>query len=131
MKMKNASVISHDGLISSGTPSRAPIRTPRKLPPIPPPGVEPAYTPARAPSRRDRIGSKERTMQEEQGPVRAPEFPAGVTWLQGGPLRMADLRGKLVLIDFWDYTCVNCIRTLPYVKEWHRRYADRGLVVVG
>jgi thiol-disulfide isomerase/thioredoxin len=70
-------------------------------------------------------------MQEEQGPVRAPEFPAGVTWLQGGPLRMADLRGKLVLIDFWDYTCVNCIRTLPYVKEWHRRYADHGLVVVG
>lgn len=70
-------------------------------------------------------------MQEEQGPVRAPEFPENATWLQGGPLRMADLRGKPVLIDFWDYTCVNCIRTLPYVKEWRRRYRDHGLTVVG
>jgi thiol-disulfide isomerase/thioredoxin len=70
-------------------------------------------------------------VQEEQGPIRAPEFPQNVTWLQGGPLRIADLRGKPVLIDFWDYTCVNCIRTLPYVKEWHRRYASHGLVTVG
>lgn len=70
-------------------------------------------------------------MQEEQGPVRAPEFPPNVTWLQGGPLRLADLRGKPVLIDFWDYTCLNCLRTLPYVKEWHRRYASFGLTVVG
>lgn len=70
-------------------------------------------------------------MQEEQGPVRAPEFPPDVTWLQGGPIRMADLRGKPVLIDFWDYTCVNCLRTLPYVKEWHRRYREHGLTVIG
>ncbi len=70
-------------------------------------------------------------MQEEQGPVRAPEFPSDVTWLQGGPLRMADQRGKVVLIDFWDYTCVNCLHTLPYVKEWYRRYHSLGLVVVG
>jgi len=70
-------------------------------------------------------------MQEEQGPIHAPEFPAEVQWLQGGPLRMADLRGRPVLIDFWDYTCVNCLHTLPYVREWHRRYAPHGLVVVG
>jgi len=70
-------------------------------------------------------------MTQEAGPVRAPEFPPNVTWLQGGPLRLAGLRGKPVLIDFWDYTCVNCLRTLPYVKEWHRRYAEHGLVVVG
>jgi len=44
---------------------------------------------------------------------------------------MADLRGNPVLIDFWDYTCVNCIRTLPYVKEWYRRYREYGLTVVG
>jgi thiol-disulfide isomerase/thioredoxin len=69
--------------------------------------------------------------QEEQGPVHAPEFPANAAWLQGGPLRMSELRGKPVLIDFWDYTCVNCIRTLPYVVEWHRRYKDHGLVIVG
>lgn len=70
-------------------------------------------------------------MQEEQGPIHAPEFPQEVQWLQGGPLRMADLRGRPVLIDFWDYTCVNCLHTLPYVREWHRRYAPHGLVVVG
>jgi thiol-disulfide isomerase/thioredoxin len=44
---------------------------------------------------------------------------------------MRQLRGKVVLVDFWDYTCVNCIRTLPYVAEWHRRYTDHGLVVIG
>ncbi|MCH8994238.1 MAG: redoxin domain-containing protein [Chloroflexi bacterium] len=69
--------------------------------------------------------------QPEQGLVRAPEFPAGVTWLQGGPLKLTDLRGRPVLIDFWDYTCVNCLRTLPYVKEWHQRYKDHGLTIVG
>jgi thiol-disulfide isomerase/thioredoxin len=70
-------------------------------------------------------------MPDEQGPIRAPEFPPDVTWLQGGPLRLADLRGRPVLIDFWDYTCLNCLRTLPYVKEWYRRYNSLGLTVVG
>ena len=64
-------------------------------------------------------------------PVRAPEFPPDVTWLQGGPLSMADLRGRPVLIDFWDYTCVNCLRTIPYLKEWHQRYGPLGLVIIG
>jgi thiol-disulfide isomerase/thioredoxin len=70
-------------------------------------------------------------MTQETGPVHAPEFPRNVTWLQGGPLTMAELRGRPVLIDFWDYTCLNCLRTLPYVKEWHRRYRDLGLMIVG
>jgi thiol-disulfide isomerase/thioredoxin len=70
-------------------------------------------------------------MTQEQGPVHAPDFPPDVTWLQGGPLALKDLRGKSVLIDFWDYTCLNCLRTLPYVKEWHRRYKEAGLTVVG
>lgn len=64
-------------------------------------------------------------------PVRAPEFPADVTWLQGGPLTMANLHGRPVLIDFWDYTCVNCLRTIPYLREWHARYASHGLVIIG
>jgi thiol-disulfide isomerase/thioredoxin len=68
--------------------------------------------------------------QQDQGPIHAPEFPQNVVWLQGGPLRMADLKGKVVLIDFWDYTCINCIRTLPYLKEWHQRYASVGLQTV-
>ena len=64
-------------------------------------------------------------------PVRAPEFPNDVTWLQGGPLTMHDLRGRPVLVDFWDYTCINCLRTIPYLKEWYRRYSAQGLMIIG
>jgi thiol-disulfide isomerase/thioredoxin len=52
-------------------------------------------------------------------------------WVNSTPLTPEMLRGKVVLVDFWEYTCVNWIRTAPYVKAWHRDYADRGLVVVG
>src|ERR1700739_1000254 len=52
-------------------------------------------------------------------------------WVNSGPLTADTLRGKVVLVDFWEYTCVNWIRTSPYVKAWHRDYADLGLVVVG
>src|ERR1700757_1246567 len=63
--------------------------------------------------------------------VFAPELEGG-NWIQHGPVSLKELRDKAaVLIDFWDYTCVNCIRTLPYVVQWHRRYAQSGLVVVG
>lgn len=61
--------------------------------------------------------------------VHAPEI--GNTWLNSSPLSLRALRGRVVLLDFWDYTCVNCIRTLPYVTEWHRRYRDLGLTVIG
>jgi len=62
--------------------------------------------------------------------VRAPELQ-GTRWLNSPPLRLSDLRGQVVLVDFWDYTCVNCLRTLPYLREWHRRYAPLGLVIIG
>src|SRR6202795_745374 len=52
-------------------------------------------------------------------------------WVNSPPLIAEALRGKVVLVDFWEYTCVNWIRTSPYVKAWNRDYADRGLVVVG
>ena len=63
----------------------------------------------------------------------APEF-AGITgWLNtdGTPLTMKSLRGKVVLVDFWTYSCINCIRTLPYVTAWYDTYKDQGFVVVG
>lgn len=63
--------------------------------------------------------------------VRAPEFPEKLPWLQGGPLSMRRLLGKPVLIDFWTYSCVNCQRTLPHLKEWHKQYAPLGLTIVG
>ncbi len=63
--------------------------------------------------------------------IYAPELDGG-KWLRSGPISLRALRGRAVaLIDFWDFTCVSCIRTLPYVAEWNRRYADRGLVTVG
>ena len=61
----------------------------------------------------------------------APEFMGTQEWINSEPLTMESLRGKVVLIDFWTYTCVNCIRTLPFLREWYDRYADEGLVIVG
>jgi thiol-disulfide isomerase/thioredoxin len=52
-------------------------------------------------------------------------------WLNSEPLTAAGLQGRVVLVDFWTYSCVNWLRTLPYVRAWHERYRDRGLVVVG
>ena len=61
----------------------------------------------------------------------APDFTEVSQWLNSNPLTLAALRGKVVLVDFWTYSCVNCIRTLPYVKRWYDTYRDAGLVVVG
>ena len=61
----------------------------------------------------------------------APAFTNIDTWLNSPPLDMAALRGKVVLVDFWTYTCINCLNHLPYVKDWDAKYKDQGLVVVG
>lgn len=61
----------------------------------------------------------------------APEFSGISTWLNSPPLTMKDLRGKVVLVDFWTYSCINCLRTLPHLIRWHNLYKDRGLVMVG
>jgi thiol-disulfide isomerase/thioredoxin len=58
-------------------------------------------------------------------------FDGAPVWLNSEPLTAAGLRGRVVLVDFWTYSCVNWLRTLPYVRAWHERYRDRGLVVVG
>ena len=62
--------------------------------------------------------------------LRAPELTVE-HWLNSTPLRLVDLRGRIVLIDFWDYTCINCLHTLPYLQEWHRRYQQAGLTILG
>ena len=66
---------------------------------------------------------------EPEMKIHAPEI--GRAWYNTAPLAMRELRGRVVLVDFWDYTCSNCLRTLPYLKEWHRRYRDKGLAVIG
>jgi cytochrome c biogenesis protein CcdA/thiol-disulfide isomerase/thioredoxin len=65
---------------------------------------------------------------------RAPDFTDTQRWFNtanGRPLTMADLRGSVVLIDFWTYSCINCLRTLPYLKAWDARYRSQGLTIVG
>jgi cytochrome c biogenesis protein CcdA/thiol-disulfide isomerase/thioredoxin len=69
---------------------------------------------------------------ENCGP--APDFAGITAWLNtpgGAPLSLPDLRGKVVLIDFWTYSCINCQRTIPHVEAWYKQYASDGLVVVG
>jgi thiol-disulfide isomerase/thioredoxin len=61
----------------------------------------------------------------------APEFAGINQWLNSEPLTMQQLRGKVVLVDFWTYDCINCINTLSHVVQWHDKYKDKGLVVVG
>jgi cytochrome c biogenesis protein CcdA/thiol-disulfide isomerase/thioredoxin len=61
----------------------------------------------------------------------APEFTGITKWLNSDPLTIAELRGKVVLVDFWTYTCINCIRTLPHITAWYEKYKDQGFVVVG
>jgi len=60
-----------------------------------------------------------------------PPLAGAVEWLNSPPLTAAELRGKVVLIDFWTFGCSNCKNALPHVREWHRKYKDQGLVVIG
>ncbi|WP_025596689.1 cytochrome c biogenesis protein DipZ [Burkholderia sp. WSM2230] len=60
-----------------------------------------------------------------------PSLSGAVDWLNSPPLKTSDLRGKVVIVNFWTYSCINCLRTLPYLKAWSSRYRDQGLVVIG
>lgn len=66
-------------------------------------------------------------------PVEAtmPGLNGAVQWLNSPPLTMAQLKGKVVLVDFWTFGCINCLHALPHVKQWAAKYADQGLVVIG
>lgn len=60
-----------------------------------------------------------------------PSLSGGVLWLNSPPLTVEQLRGKVVVVDFWTYSCINCLRALPYVRAWAEKYRDSGLVVIG
>ena len=70
------------------------------------------------------------TVEAEHGPVLGG-LSGATAWLNSPPLTAAQLKGKVVLVDFWTYSCINCLRTLPYVKAWAQKYKDSGLVVIG
>ncbi len=76
-----------------------------------------------------RSGPAEEERLDDFGP--APEFQGIQEWINSKPLTLAGLRGKVVVLDFWTYSCINCLRTLPHVKAWYDRYRAEGLVVVG
>jgi thiol-disulfide isomerase/thioredoxin len=64
----------------------------------------------------------------------APEFTQISSYINtpnNSPLTLSSLKGKVVLVDFWTYTCINCIRTIPFINDWNQKYADKGLVIVG
>ncbi|MCF4994781.1 redoxin domain-containing protein [Pseudomonas syringae] len=69
--------------------------------------------------------------QDEQGKGPMPSLSGAVQWLNSPQLSAESLRGKVVLVDFWTYDCINCQHTLPYVKEWAKKYEKDGLVVIG
>jgi thiol-disulfide isomerase/thioredoxin len=73
--------------------------------------------------------AKSQPAHTDEGPL--PDLGGGVGWLNTAPLNGKSLRGKVVLVDFWTYTCINSLRPLPYVKSWAAKYKDSGLVVIG
>ena len=63
--------------------------------------------------------------------VDAPDIQRITAWINSTPLTMQELRGKVVLVDFWTYSCINCLRTLPYLESWDAHYRSKGLVILG
>ncbi|MGZ4104907.1 MAG: redoxin domain-containing protein [Actinomycetota bacterium] len=78
-----------------------------------------------------KVGSLQGSLPEQSRARAAPEFTGISTWLNSAPLTISQLRGKVVWIDFWTYSCINCIRTLPSVREFYARYHQAGLEIVG
>lgn len=64
-------------------------------------------------------------------PYKAPEISSIEAWINSAPLQLTNLKGKVILVDFWTYSCINCVRTLPYLKNWYYNYHDKGLVIIG
>jgi thiol-disulfide isomerase/thioredoxin len=60
-----------------------------------------------------------------------PSLAGATGWLNSKPLNAADLRGHVVLVDFWTYSCINCLRTIPYINAWNAQYKDAGLIIIG
>jgi cytochrome c biogenesis protein CcdA/thiol-disulfide isomerase/thioredoxin len=69
-------------------------------------------------------------MNGSKGPA-APEIIPGGEWFNSKPLKLSELRGKVVIVDFWTYSCINCQRTFPYLRDWWEKYKDKGLVIIG
>jgi len=80
--------------------------------------------------KKEDIGKPMFDVNQQKGP-KAPEIISGGVWFNSNPLTLAELKGKVVIIDFWTYSCINCQRTMPYLRAWHEKYSDKGLVIIG
>lgn len=83
------------------------------------------------PGRSEDAGSAAATIRMAESKSTAPEFTGLSNWLNSGPLTIASLRGKVVMVNFWTYGCVNCVNTLPHVTQLYAKYKNKGLVIVG
>ena len=77
------------------------------------------------------IKDNEQLIHGLSNPYPAPPLAGNSAWINSAPLTLAQLKGKVVLIDFWTYSCINCIRTLPYLKSWYDKYHQDGFVIIG
>lgn len=82
------------------------------------------------PNNNDGISSAKLSIDKSQF-KKAPEFKGITSYINSNETKLSDLKGKVVLVDFWTYSCINCIRTLPYLVDWNEKYSDKGLVIVG
>lgn len=80
---------------------------------------------------KDSLGKPMFDMTDKKNGPPAPELIPGGKWFNSEPLTIKDLKGKVVIVDFWTYSCINCQRTFPYLKTWTAKYADKGLVIIG
>jgi cytochrome c biogenesis protein CcdA/thiol-disulfide isomerase/thioredoxin len=82
-----------------------------------------------APDSKAAVGADGQLMLGDEGEL--PPFDGLGPWINSGPLTRESLRGKVVVIDFWTYSCINCLRSIPFVRAWHEQYAKDGLVIIG
>ena len=105
--------------------ANAETRLIQKLGPVKSARLALAHNPSTTPVSADQTPVK----LDDEGPM--PSLDGAVAWINSPPLTTQSLRGKVVLIDFWTYSCINCLRALPYVEAWSQKYKDAGLVVIG
>jgi cytochrome c biogenesis protein CcdA/thiol-disulfide isomerase/thioredoxin len=93
------------------------------------PNVQP--TPAKNPGGAMMMMMSSKAPGAAAGPQMMPELSGAVAWINSQPLTPEQLKGHVVLVDFWTYSCINCLRSIPYVRAWADKYKDSGLIVVG
>ena len=116
--------------VSARIPARVPAQTPEQIPAAPPAR---SNSPYKVEVLRVSMPVPQAAASASSLPVEGlmPSLSGASQWLNSPPLQAADLKGKVVVVNFWTYSCINCLRTLPYLKAWAKRYHDQGLVVIG